>query len=71
VSPSVLTARGYGKAKPIAGNDTAEGRTQNCRVGFEIRNAPAHVKVVSEGASAASTEAAQQGPPPKSRKEHQ
>ncbi len=68
VSPSNLTAKGYGKAKPIVSNDTAEGRAQNRRVEFEVTNAPAHVNVVNEGASAASTEAAQQGERPKTKK---
>ena len=68
VSPSNLTAKGYGKAKPIVSNDTAEGRAQNRRVAFELTNVPAHVNVVNENASAASTEAAQQGEQPKSKK---
>jgi len=68
VSASVLTAKGYGKATPIASNDTAEGRAQNRRVAFEIRNAPAHVNIVTENASAASTEAAEQGQQPKTKK---
>jgi outer membrane protein len=71
VSASVLTAKGYGKAKPIASNDNAEGRAQNRRVAFEISNTPAHVNVVTEGASAASTEAAEQGQQPKTKKERQ
>jgi outer membrane protein len=70
VSASVLTAKGYGKARPIASNDSAEGRAQNRRVAFEIRNAPAHVNVVTEDASAASTEAAEQGQQPKAKKPH-
>ncbi len=69
---SNLTAKGYGKADPIAGNGTAEGRAQNRRVAFDVTNAPAHVKVVTEDASAASTEAAKQGEPSKAKtkKEH-
>jgi OmpA-OmpF porin, OOP family len=69
VNDSVLTAKGYGKADPIASNATAEGRAQNRRVAFVVTNAPAHLKVVTEGASAESTEAAQQGQPAKTKKE--
>src|SRR5271165_7492004 len=69
VSPSNLTAKGYGKAKPIVSNDTAEGRAQNRRVAFELTNVPAHVNVVTKDASAASTEAAEQGQQPKTKKE--
>ncbi len=32
VEPSRVTARGYGKTRPVASNDTAEGRAQNRRV---------------------------------------
>jgi hypothetical protein len=63
--------RGYGKAKPIASNDSAEGRTQNRRVAFEIGNAPAHVNIVTKDASAASAEAAEQGQQPKTKKQQQ
>ncbi len=69
VNESVLTAKGYGKADPIASNATAEGRAQNRRVAFVVTNAPAHVKVVTEEASAESTEAAKQGQPAKTKKE--
>jgi OOP family OmpA-OmpF porin len=70
VDASVLKSTGYGKVNPIATNDTAEGRAENRRVAFEIKNAPAHVKVVTEDASAASTEAAEQGQQPKHKNEH-
>jgi OmpA-OmpF porin, OOP family len=36
VSPQRLTATGYGKDRPIASNDTEEGRAQNRRVEFSI-----------------------------------
>ena len=36
VAPDRLTARGYGSAQPIAGNDTAEGREMNRRVELRI-----------------------------------
>ena len=32
IEPNRLTARGYGEERPIASNDTAEGRAQNRRV---------------------------------------
>ena len=65
-----LVAQGYGKSHPIASNDTDEGRAQNRRVEFDVQNAPFDVKVVKQGASAASTEAAEQGPGPKPAKKH-
>jgi hypothetical protein len=36
-------------------------------VEFEVTNAPSHVKVLNEGATAASTDAAEQGQQPKSK----
>ncbi|MFP4599085.1 MAG: OmpA family protein [Persicimonas sp.] len=36
VEPSRLTATGYGEAKPLADNDTEEGRSRNRRVEFTI-----------------------------------
>jgi outer membrane protein OmpA-like peptidoglycan-associated protein len=61
LSASALTTKGYGKDKPIATNDTGEGRAQNRRVAFDVTNAPAHVNILREAASSASTDAAEQG----------
>ncbi|MCO6494899.1 MAG: OmpA family protein [Bacteroidetes bacterium] len=36
ISESRMTAKGYGKTKPVATNDTEEGRQQNRRVEFSI-----------------------------------
>jgi OmpA-OmpF porin, OOP family len=58
-----LTAKGYGKADPIASNATRDGRAQNRRVAFAVTSAPAHVKVVTQDATDASTEAAKQKDP--------
>jgi outer membrane protein OmpA-like peptidoglycan-associated protein len=71
VNPVVLTAKGFGKANPIATNATTEGRAQNRRVAFQVTSAPQHVKVVTEEATPASTEAAKQGEPERAKKEHQ
>ena len=34
VDPSMLVAKGYGSASPIAGNDTVEGRFRNRRIEY-------------------------------------
>jgi len=36
IKASRLTTNGYGKAQPIADNNTAEGRHQNRRVEFKV-----------------------------------
>ena len=58
---TTLTARGYGKANPVASNDTAANRAMNRRVAFEVTNVPANIKVDVEPATPESTEAAAQG----------
>ncbi|MEP6886420.1 MAG: OmpA family protein [Gammaproteobacteria bacterium] len=71
VSSSTLTAKGYGKAGPIASNSTEEGRAQNRRVEFDVTNTPAHVKVETKEATDASTDAAKHGEPERVKKDHQ
>ena len=36
MSPSRVSANGYGETRPALSNDTAEGRRENRRVVFEI-----------------------------------
>ena len=36
VDPSMLVAKGYGSASPIAGNDTLEGRFRNRRIEYKL-----------------------------------
>jgi outer membrane protein OmpA-like peptidoglycan-associated protein len=38
VDPSMLVAKGYGSASPIAGNDTLEGRLHNRRIEYRVVN---------------------------------
>ena len=37
ISPEHLNAVGYGKTRPIASNDTEEGRAQNRRIEFDVK----------------------------------
>jgi len=36
VDPSMLVAKGYGSAKPVADNDSQEGRLQNRRIEYRV-----------------------------------
>jgi outer membrane protein OmpA-like peptidoglycan-associated protein len=36
VDPSMVVAKGYGSASPIAGNDTLEGRFRNRRIEYKV-----------------------------------
>jgi outer membrane protein OmpA-like peptidoglycan-associated protein/uncharacterized protein YidB (DUF937 family) len=36
VSPTILMAKGYGSTKPVASNDTPEGRFQNRRIEYQV-----------------------------------
>ena len=38
VSEDLLAAEGYGEDRPLAGNDTREGREQNRRIEFKVRS---------------------------------
>jgi len=38
VAPSALVAKGYGDSKPIASNDSAEGRFRNRRIEYHVLN---------------------------------
>jgi OOP family OmpA-OmpF porin len=37
VDPNVLTANGYGEARPLASNDTEEGKFSNRGIEFTVR----------------------------------
>lgn len=36
VTPRSMTAKGYGSTRPVAGNDSADGRARNRRIAFSI-----------------------------------
>ena len=63
VSAGNLQATGMGPSKPIASNDTEEGRAQNRRVEFVVLNKPPHMNVKSGESTTQSKQAAEAGEP--------
>jgi OOP family OmpA-OmpF porin len=49
VVPEQLTAKGFGKADPVASNATPEGRSRNRRVVMKVLENPGEVIVKGEG----------------------
>ena len=37
INPSSISAKGFGDTKPVASNDTPQGRAQNCRIEITIQ----------------------------------
>ena len=54
IAASQLSAHGFGQTKPVASNDTVDGRTQNRRVEFVVQGTAApDTKIVTEGSTSA------------------
>jgi len=62
IAPTRLSAAGYGEFKPVAPNDTAEGRAKNRRVDVVISPQGADIEVPPDDARAPASEPA--SPPP-------
>ncbi|MDB5988065.1 MAG: P44/Msp2 family outer membrane protein [Nevskia sp.] len=70
VASGNLVAKGFGKANPIASNDTDSGRAENRRVEFVVLNKPSTVKVIDKGSTDQSKAAAEGGTAPKAKPHH-
>jgi outer membrane protein OmpA-like peptidoglycan-associated protein len=47
IQPDTVSAKGFGKTKPVASNDTPEGRQQNRRVELVVSGDPISQKLMS------------------------
>ncbi len=62
VGANRLTARGYGEERPMATNNTEDGRAENRRVEFNVLQKPPQLNVVPAGSKSDSKEAAKTEP---------